>query len=134
MLGVTMDGSERINEWTDAILNAAYTVHTRLGPGLLEHVYRKCLAHEIEKVGLKVVSEVPVSLAYDRMTIEGAYRLDILVEDTVIVEIKAVEKVLPVHHSQLLTYLKLDSKPVGLFFNFNSKRLSEGIKRMVNNL
>jgi GxxExxY protein len=92
------------------------------------------LAYEIAKAGLRVASEISVSLTYDQLTIEGAYRLDILVEDTVIVEIKAVEKVLPVHHSQLLTYLKLDSKPVGLFFNFNSKRLSEGIKRMVNNL
>jgi GxxExxY protein len=128
-----MDGSERINRWTEIVIGQAIKVHTRLGPGLLEHVYRKCLAYEIAKAGLRVVSEVSVSLAYDELRIETAYRLDILVENTIIVEVKAVEKVLPVHHSQLLTYLKLDCKPIGIFFNFNAKRLSEGIKRIVNN-
>jgi GxxExxY protein len=128
-----MDGSEQVNRWTEIVIGQALKVHTRLGPGLLEHVYRKCLAYEIAKTGLRVASEVSVSLVYDELRVEAAYRLDILVEDVIIVEVKAVEKVLPVHHSQLLTYLKLDSKPIGIFFNFNSKRLSEDMKRIVNN-
>ena len=129
-----MDGSERINKWTGAIIESAYIVHRRLGPGLLEHTYRRCLAHEIGKTGIRTATEVPLALQYDDLTVETAYRLDILVEDTVIVEVKAVDKVLPVHHAQLLTYMKLGAKPVGLFLNFNAKRLSEGMKRMVNNL
>jgi GxxExxY protein len=84
--------------------------------------------------GLKAVAEVPLALQYDELLVETAYRLDILVEGIVIVEVKAVEKVLPVHHAQLLTYMKLGAKPVGLFLNFNAKRLSEGMKRMVNDL
>ncbi len=115
MIGVFTDGSRQINEWTDAIINAAFMVHSRLGPGLLEQVYRKCPAYGIQKAGLKTIAEAPVSLGDDQLIIDGAYRLDILVEDTVVVEIKAVERVLPVHHSQLLTYLKLDSKPVRFF-------------------
>jgi len=129
-----MDGSERINKWTGAIIESAYTVHRRLGPGLLEYAYRRCLAHEIGKAGLRTATEVSLSLQYDELMVETAYRLDILVEDAVIVEVKAVEKVLPVHHAQLLTYMKLGAKPVGLFLNFNAKRLSEGMKRMVNHL
>ncbi|HEV8124438.1 MAG TPA: GxxExxY protein [Gemmatimonadales bacterium] len=128
-----MDGTEQVNRWTEIVIGLALKVHKRLGPGLLEHVYRKCLAYEIAKAGLEVAAEVPVSLAYDDLRIEAAYRLDILVENAVIVEVKAVEKVLPVHHSQLLTYLRLDSKPVGIFFNFNTNRLSDDLKRMVNN-
>jgi GxxExxY protein len=129
-----MDGSQQINNWTDMILNAAFAVHSRLGPGLLEHVYCKCLVYEIGKAGLRVRSELYIPLVYDKLLIEGAYRLDILVEETVIVEVKAVEKVHPIHHAQLLTYMRLAQKPVGLFFNFNEKRLIEGMKRMVNNL
>ena len=133
-MGINSISENEINKWTDAILGAGFAVHSRLGPGLLEHVYKKCLASEIERKGLHVAAEVPVTLDYDRLRIEGAYRLDLLVENTVIVEVKAVEKVLPVHPAQLLTYLKLNSKPVGLFLNFNSKRLVEGIKRFVNKL
>lgn len=129
-----MDGSDEINELSNAAIGAALTVHRRLGPGLLEHVYRACLAHEIGKLALKVDTEVPLALSYDELIITGVYRLDILVEGSLIIEIKAVEKVLPVHHSQLLTYLKLMKKPLGLFFNFNSVLLADGMKRMANNL
>jgi GxxExxY protein len=129
-----MDGSDELNELTGQIIEAAFKVHRRLGPGLLEHVYKKCLAHELGRTGLKVATEVSVSLRYDELLIESAYRLDVLVEDSVIVEIKAVEKVLPVHHAQLLTYLKLENKPVGLFLNFNTKRLSDDLKRIAHNL
>jgi GxxExxY protein len=134
LLGCAMNGSENINKLTGAIIEAAYTVHRRLGPGLLEHAYRRCLTYEIGKAGLNAVAEVPLALQYDELLVETAYRLDILVEDMVIVEVKAVEKVLPVHHAQLLTYMKLGAKPVGQFLNFNAKRLSEGMKRMVNDL
>ncbi|MEP7326817.1 MAG: GxxExxY protein [Gemmatimonadota bacterium] len=128
-----MDGSKQVNQWTNVVIGLALKVHSRLGPGLLEHVYRRCLAHEIGRAGLRVESEVSVPLVYDDLKIEAAYRLDILVEDAVIVEVKSIAKALPVHHSQLLTYLKLNSKPVGIFLNFNTKRLSEELKRIVNN-
>lgn len=129
-----MDGSEQLNDCTGTIIEAAFTIHRRPGPGLLEYAHRTCLAYEIAKKGLKADLEVPLALEYEGLLLDAAYRLDILVENTVIIEVKAVEKVLPVHHAQLLTYLKLASKPVGLFLNFNAKRLSEGMKRMVNNL
>ena len=129
-----MNGTERINRLTDTIIASAIKVHTKLGPELLEHAYVKCLAYELEKTGLKVASEMPLSLEYEQLVVDAAYRIDILVEDAVIVEIKAVEKVLPVHHAQLLTYLKLFNKRVGLLLNFNVRILPNGIKRMVNNL
>jgi len=128
-----MNGTERINRLTDTIIASAIKVHTKLGPGLLEHAYVKCLAYELEKTGLKVASEMPLSLEYEQLVVDAAYRIDILVEDAVIVEIKAVEKVLPVHHAQLLTYLKPFNKRVGLLLNFNVRILPNGIKRMVNN-
>jgi len=129
-----MNGTERINRLTDTIIASAIKVHTKLGPELLEHAYVKCLAYELEKTGLKVASEMPLSLEYEQLVVDAAYRIDILVEDAVIVEIKAVEKVLPVHHAQLLTYLKLFNKRVGLLLNFNVRILPNRIKRMVNNL
>jgi len=129
-----MNGTERINRLTDTIIASAIKVHTKLGPELLEHAYVKCLAYELEKTGLKVASEMPLSLEYEQLVVDAAYRIDILVEDAVIVEIKAVEKVLPVHHAQLLTYLKPFNKRVGLLLNFNVRILPNGIKRMVNNL
>ncbi|HEV8124782.1 MAG TPA: GxxExxY protein [Gemmatimonadales bacterium] len=129
-----MDGTDRINGLTDVIIASAIKVHSRLGPGLLEHAYLKCLVYELEKAGLTAASEMPVALKYEKLIIDAAYRVDLLVDDTVIVEVKAVEKVLPVHHSQLLTYLKLLNKQVGLLLNFNVRILPNGIKRMVNNL
>ena len=129
-----MDSPPELNDITGAIIGAGIKVHTRLGPGLLEHAYKRCLGHELRKAGLSVAAEVPVALEYDELTIADAYRLDLLVEDTVIVEVKAVEKVLPVHHAQILTYLKLTEKTVGLLLNFNVIRLPEGIKRLVNDL
>ena len=104
---VAMDGNDNINGLTNAIIAGAIRVHARLGPGLLEHAYLKCLSYELERKGLRVATELPLALRYENLRVEGAYRVDLLVEDTVIVEVKAVEKVLPVHCSQLLTYLKL---------------------------
>lgn len=129
-----MDGSTELNDWSNMVIGAALTVHRKLGPGLLEHVYRSCLAHEIYKAGLKVESELMLALSYDELIIPAAYRLDLLVEGAIIIEVKAVEKVIPVHHAQLLTYLKLMNKPLGLFFNFNTTLLADGMKRMANGL
>jgi GxxExxY protein len=129
-----MDGSSELNDWSNVVIGAALTVHRKLGPGLLEHVYRSCLAHEVSKAGLKVESELMLALSYDELIIPAAYRLDLLVEGVIIIEIKAVEKVIPVHHAQLLTYLKLMNKPLGLFFNFNTPLLADGMKRMANRL
>ena len=123
-------GTEAENRLTGTIIGAAIKVHTRLGPGLLEHTYARCLHHEMEKAGLRVQAQLFVDLKYDDLTIERAYRLDLLVEESVVIEIKAVEKALPVHHSQVLTYLKLTGKPIGLLLNFNVTKLPNGIKRL----
>jgi GxxExxY protein len=129
-----MDGSESINRMTGQVIGAAIKVHSAWGPGLLEHTYRKCLAYELKKSGLEVQQEIYLDLKYDELLIVGAYRLDLLVENALIVEVKAIEKILPVHHAQLLTYLKLGRKSVGLLLNFNSPRLVDGLKRLVNDL
>jgi GxxExxY protein len=123
-----------INEWSHIVIGAALHVHRSLGPGLLEHVYRSCLAFEIRRVGLRVATEVPLAITFGELLLPNAYRLDILVEGVIIVEVKAVEKVLGLHFAQLLTYLKLGNKPLGLLINFNSVRLADGIKRIANNL
>lgn len=129
-----MDGSDEINALTGRVIGAAIKVHTTLGPGLLEHTYRRCLAFEIRKVGLRVAEEVPLNLTYDGLFVLGAYKLDLLVEDLLVVEVKAVEKLHPVHHAQILTYLKLGEKPIGLLLNFHAERLPDGLKRFVNKL
>jgi GxxExxY protein len=124
-------GPGSVNRLTEKVIGAALKVHRRLGPGLLEHAYTTCLRYELEKLKLHTVAEIPVDLQYDQMLVEGAYRIDLLVEDLLVIEIKAVEKVLPVHHAQVLTYLKLTGKQIGLLFNFNSVRLTDGLKRFV---
>ena len=107
-------------------------VHSALGPGLLESVYERCLIHELNKSGLRTASEIPVRVNYDNIVLEGGLKLDILVEDLVIVELKAVETLTPLHSAQLLSYLKLSGKPVGLLINFNTVHLRSGIRRLVN--
>src|SRR5437016_2541724 len=107
-------------------------VHSALGPGLLESVYRICLKHELTKQGLRVESEVWLPIEYDTLKIEGAYRADLIVEGEVVVELKAVEQILQVHKAQLLSYLKLGAKPAGLILNFHVVHLKNGICRMVN--
>ena len=129
-----MDGSAEINDISGAIIGAAIKVHSRLGPGLLEHAYRRCLEYELKRAELKVECELSVPLEYDDLIIPGAYRIDLLVEGIVIVEVKAIEAISPVHHSQVLTYLKLSRKPLGLLVNFNVTRVIDGTKRIVNNL
>ena len=122
-----------INEITGTIIDGAMKVHSALGPGLLESAYEACLVHELSKRGLKVQSQVGLPVSYDGVEIDVGYRIDVLVEDVVIVELKAVSAVAPIHEAQLLSYLRLSGKRVGLLINFNVLRLKDGIKRMVNN-
>ncbi len=122
----------KLNELTGIIIDCAMRVHTFLGPGLLESVYERCLAHELRKHGLRVASQLPLTVVYDGESIDGGYRLDLLVEETVIVEVKAVEGMLPLFTAQLMSYLKLSGKPVGLLINFNTVHLRQGIRRIVN--
>jgi GxxExxY protein len=119
------------NEISGAVVDAAMKVHTALGPGLLESAYAACLRHELIKRGLKVASEVPVPVVYDGIKLDAGYKLDLLVEDTVIVELKAIEALAPIHQAQLISYLKLTGKPIGLLINFHSLHLKDGIKRFV---
>lgn len=121
-----------LNELSGVIVDAAFRVHTALGPGLLESAYEACLAYELREKNLMVASQVPLPITYRGMKIDLAYRLDLLVEDAVIVELKAVETILGIHEAQLLSYLKLSGKKIGLLMNFNVVHLKDGIKRMVN--
>lgn len=114
-----------------AVLDAAFKVHTALGPGLLESVYETTLAYEIQKGGLLVETQVAMPLVYDNTKLESGLRLDMLVEKCVIVELKSVEKMNPVYEAQLMTYLRLSNVRLGLLINFNVPHLKEGIKRMV---
>ena len=120
-----------INVVSGEILNAAMRVHTVLGPGLLESTYLACLAHELRKRGYNVRTQVPVPVVYDGIRIGVGYRLDMVVEETVVVELKAIDRIHPIHEAQLLSYLTLVGCPVGLLINFNSVHLKDGIKRMV---
>ena len=119
------------NEISGEIVDAAMKVHSALGPGLLESAYAACLRHELIKRGLRVASEVPVPVVYDGIKLEAGYKLDLLVEDTVIVELKAIEALAPIHQAQIISYLKLAHKLIGLLINFHSLHLKDGIKRFV---
>lgn len=120
-----------INEVSGQVVDAAMKVHTALGPGLLESAYEGCLLHELRKRGLRVLKQVELPVVYDGIQIDVGYRIDLLVEDLVIVELKAVDALAPIHEAQLLTYLKLSGKKVGLLINFNVLHLKDGIKRRV---
>jgi len=116
---------------TNSILSAAYRVHAKLGPGLLERPYHACLCHELSKMKVAFESEKVLPVLYDDLTIQLGYRVDLLVQREVIVEVKAVETILPVHEAQLLSYMKLSGTRVGLLLNFNVVRFREGIRRRV---
>ena len=118
------------NEITGQILTAAFKVHTDLGPGLLESAYQACLVHELRKAGLVVEIEKPLPLVYDDIKLDCGYRIDLLVENEVVVELKTVEAFRDVHLAQVLTYLRLSGKHVGLLLNFYVKSLKDGIKRV----
>ena len=107
-------------------------VHSALGPGLLESAYQTCLMYELSEIGLAVESQVPLPVIYRGIKLNAGYRIDVLVESSVIVEVKAVERVLPVHRAQLLAYLRLSGKKYGLLLNFNVPRLKYGITRLAN--
>jgi len=123
-----------LNEISGTVVNAAMKVHTTLGPGLLENAYEACLLHELKKCGVNTRSQMTLPVQYDGEVIDIGYRLDLLVEDQVIVELKAVERTLPIHEAQLLSYLKLSDKRLGLLINFNVLHLKDGIRRMVNKI
>jgi len=127
-----MDDQSSLNQTSSLIVQCAVKIHKCLGPGLLESVYRKCLIYELKKADQKVVSEQPVLIQYDGLQLDGGYRLDLLVNDMVIVETKTVERILPVHCAQLLSYMRLTDKRLGLLINFNVPTLVSGVKRIVN--
>lgn len=122
---------EYINLLTEEILRCAFKVHTALGPGLLESSFKECLWYELVKSGLSVEKEKALPLVYEEVKLEVGYRIDLLIESKVIVEIKAVEALNDVHTAQVLTYLKLSGCKVGLLLNFNTSSLKNGIKRLV---
>lgn len=122
-----------LNELSSLIIKAAITIHKELGPGLLESVYQSCMIVELRSMGRKVESEVSLPVFYRGQRVhEEGFRLDLLVEDTIIVELKSVEKILDLHKKQLLTYLRLARKPLGLLINFNETVLKNGITRIIN--
>ncbi len=123
-----------LNEVTGSILDAAIAIHKSLGPGLLESVYIHVLAHELRKRGLRVELEVPIPVVWDNVQMEVGFRADLLVEGEVIVELKSVEKTVPVHKKQLVTYLRLADRRVGLLINFGEVLLKDGVTRLVNGL
>ncbi len=129
-----MDTSKIENRIATAILDQAFKIHSELGPGLLESVYERCLQYELEQAGYHVVSQVPVPMNYKDIKFEAGFRIDILVNNKVLVELKSVENLAPVHFAQTLTYLRMSNLKLGLLINFNNKYLKDGIHRVVNNL
>jgi GxxExxY protein len=121
----------RDSESTDIILGCAIEVHKTLGPGLLESVYESCLAFELEKAGCKVERQKRLLVTYKGLELDEGFRLDLLVNDAVVVELKCVERVLPIHEAQIYTYLKLSGKRTGLLINFYTKLMKDGIRRIV---
>lgn len=122
------------NEIAKQIVDAAYKIHTKVGPGLLESAYQAMLVYELKKRGLRVLFEQPVPIMYEEVQLDVGYRADLIVEDKVIVELKSVEKIAPIHYKQLLTYLKLTDKRLGLLINFGDVLIKHGITRVVNGL
>jgi GxxExxY protein len=122
------------NELSKMILDAAFKVHSKTGPGLLESVYEITLAHELRKMGLKVERQVPIPIRYDELIFDEGFRADVLVEERVIVELKSIERLSKVHSKQVLTQLKLSSRKLGLLINFGEVHLKDGIERIVNGL
>lgn len=127
-----MTERETINNITDTILNAAIEVHKALGPGLLESAYEACLVYELRERGLMVEQQKPLPVTYKGVQLDCGYRMDILVNQQVLVELKAVETLAPIHQAQVLSYLKLSGIKVGLLINFNVKLLKNGVQRIIN--
>ena len=127
-----MRENDRLDKISHRIIGAAIEVHRHLGPGLLESAYQSCLAFELKQLGLKVEEQKPLPVVYKQVKLDCGYRLDLVVEDEIIVEIKAIEKLLPIHDAQLLSYLRLAKKRAGLLMNFHVPVLKNGLKRIVN--
>ncbi|MEZ5344794.1 MAG: GxxExxY protein [Pyrinomonadaceae bacterium] len=121
-----------LNKISEKIIGGAISVHKALGPGLLESTYEVCLIHELSKEGLKVQSQLALPVVYDGIKLDAGYRIDLLVENSVIVELKAIDSLLPIHEAQLISYLKLSEMKLGLLINFNVKLLKNGVKRLMN--
>jgi GxxExxY protein len=131
-MGTAAKSALTAEEISGRVIGAAMRVHTAVGPGLLESAYEACLLYELQQAGLKVASQVPFPLIYNGLKLDVGYRIDLLVEELVIVEIKCVEAVAPVHKAQLLSYLRLTERPLGLIINFHVEHLKDGIRRVVN--
>lgn len=127
-----MDEKDQLDQITRRIIGSAIEVHRALGPGLLESAYEACLAFELAEAGFNVERQKPLPVVYKKVTLDCGYRLDLLIEDRVVVEIKAVDEVAPIHRAQLLSYLRLLNKRVGLLINFHVRVLKDGVTRVVN--
>ena len=123
--------TEHLNRLSGRVVHASYKVHEALGPGLLESVYEFCLTHELTKMGIQTERQVPLPVIYDGTKLDAEFRIDVLVERQLIVELKAVEALMPVHQAQVLTYLKLTGFRLGLLINFNVAVLKDGIRRVI---
>jgi GxxExxY protein len=121
----------KTNQISKEVVEAAYAVHRTLGPGLLESVYEVCLAYELEKRGLRVERQMALPVSYDNLRFDAGFRLDLIIEKCLIVELKTVDEILPIHKAQLLTYLKLSDIRLGLLINFNVPMIKDGLKRIV---
>ena len=124
---------EKLNEISGKIIECAINTHKEQGPGMLEGAYEVCLMHELLRAGFKTESQVTLPIVYQGIRLDAGYRIDLLVEDSVIIELKAIEKLLPVHEAQLLSYLRMSDLRLGLLVNFNVRLLRDGIRRVVNN-
>ncbi len=121
-----------INDVTAAVIDSAMEVHTELGPGLLESAYESCLKYELASRNIKVISQLDLPITYKNNQIGSGYRIDLFVDDQLIVELKSVDRILPIHEAQLLSYLRMSNLKIGLLLNFNVTRLKYGIKRLAN--
>ena len=127
-----MDEKDRLDQITRRIIGAAIEVHKALGPGLLESAYQACLAFELRERGLRVQEQEQLPVVYKSIHLDCGYRMDLVVEESIVVEIKAVEQLAPIHQAQLLSYLRISGKRVGLLINFHARFLKQGLKRIVN--
>lgn len=127
-----MNNQEELNKLSQQIIGLAIKIHKHLGPGLLENSYKQCLLHELRRAGLKYEAEKKIDLFYDGIKIECGYRIDILVENRIVLELKNVDQINKLHFAQTLSYLKIGNFPLGLILNFNAPSMVEGIKRLVN--
>jgi GxxExxY protein len=132
MTTTVLPSAPRVNRITGMVIGSAMRVHSVLGPGLLESAYEACLLHELRKQRVKAENQVQLPVTYDGVTIDLGYRMDLVVENLVVVELKCVDTIAPIHRAQLLSYMKLSGKPVGLLINFHVTHLRDGIERLVN--